>query len=195
VLEIRDIARRVEKLEKQNRCLKQLWLAALIAAASVLVMGQARTKRTVEANEFVLKDGNGKARAKLLMADDDFSPVPELILVDEKRVTRVKLHDGGPADFSGIMIFDKAGRERGAFDADESGAALPFMNVKGTDEALIRGEGITLSGPVTVVDRQGYQATLGTTALVTSRTGETHETSAASLVLFDKGKNVIWKAP
>jgi hypothetical protein len=31
--------------------------------------------------------------------------------------------------------------------------------------------------------------------MVTPRTGETHKTSAASLVLFDKDKNVIWKAP
>ncbi len=39
------------------------------------------------------------------------------------------------------------------------------------------------------------QATLGRSALVTPRTGETQMRSAASLVMFDKNKNVIWKAP
>jgi hypothetical protein len=46
-----------------------------------------------------------------------------------------------------------------------------------------------------VDDAEGFAATLGATDLVTPRTGEKHKTSAASLVLFDKDKNVIWKAP
>jgi hypothetical protein len=44
-------------------------------------------------------------------------------------------------------------------------------------------------------DAQGYTAILGSGGLVTPKTGETHKTSAASLVLSDKDKNVIWKAP
>jgi hypothetical protein len=44
-------------------------------------------------------------------------------------------------------------------------------------------------------DQDGFLATLGVTNIVTPRTGETHSTSAASLVLFDKNKSVIWKAP
>jgi hypothetical protein len=46
-----------------------------------------------------------------------------------------------------------------------------------------------------ISDDQGFAATLGVKDLVTPRTGETHKTSAASLVMFDKAKNVIWKAP
>ncbi len=44
-------------------------------------------------------------------------------------------------------------------------------------------------------DREGFKTTIGTTDLVTPSTGETHKTSAASVVMFDKDKNVIWKAP
>jgi len=39
------------------------------------------------------------------------------------------------------------------------------------------------------------QAIVGTADLVTPRSGAIHRTSAASLVLFDEEKNVIWKAP
>jgi hypothetical protein len=46
-----------------------------------------------------------------------------------------------------------------------------------------------------VFEIQGFEAQLGVSDLVTSRTVETHKTFGASLVLFDKAKNVIWKAP
>jgi hypothetical protein len=48
---------------------------------------------------------------------------------------------------------------------------------------------------VGLFDEQGFETTLGRRALVTPRTGETQMRSAASLIMFDKNKNVIWKAP
>ena len=36
---------------------------------------------------------------------------------------------------------------------------------------------------------------IGSIDLETPRTGETHKTSAASVVLFDKDKQVVWQAP
>jgi hypothetical protein len=62
-----DLRDRVLRLEKQNRRLKQLGVAALIIPAILLVMGQAPSRKTVEANEFVLRDDNGNIRAKLFM--------------------------------------------------------------------------------------------------------------------------------
>ena len=47
-----------------------------------------------------------------------------------------------------------------------------------------------------VTDSEGFEAALGVSPpLVTPRTGQTHKTSAAALVLFDKNKNVIWQVP
>jgi len=194
-----ELERRLLSVEKQNRRLKQLGAALLVSVTSLIVMGQAPSKKTVEANEFILNDGNGHVRARLRMGGDFFT-VPELDLVDERGTTRVRLRGGfdrvgAAANFSGISVFDENGRERGMFDANANGAALAFMNAKGSDDALVRAEGIMVSGPVTVSDEQGFQAILGTTELATPRTGETHKTSAASLVLFDKNKSVIWKAP
>jgi hypothetical protein len=51
-----------------------------------------------------------------------------------------------------------------------------------------------VSGQVTVSDERGFQAILGQAYLETPHSGETHVTSATSLVLFDKDKTVIWKA-
>jgi hypothetical protein len=196
---VEELERRLLSVEKQNRRLRQLGAALLVLVTSLIIMGQAPSKKTVEANELVLRDGNGNVRARLGMAGDFFT-VPELKLVDEKGTTRVRLRGGydrvgGAANFSGVSVFDEHGRERGIFDADENGAALVIMNVKGADDALVRAEGIMVSGPVTVSDEKGFRATLGTTDLVTPRSGEIHRTSAASLILFDKDKNVIWKAP
>ena len=53
----KNITEHLEKLERQNRRMKQAGVVALIIAAAVLLMGQASPNRTVEANEFVLRDG------------------------------------------------------------------------------------------------------------------------------------------
>ena len=53
---------RLETLEKQNHRLKVVGTAVLILAAAFVLMGQAPRTQTVEANEFVLKDADGKVR-------------------------------------------------------------------------------------------------------------------------------------
>ena len=55
--------------------------------------------------------------------------------------------------------------------------------------------GLVLSRYSVGLFEEGFETTLGRTALITPRTGESQMTSAASLVMFNKGKNVIWKAP
>ncbi len=40
-----------------------------------------------------------------------------------------------------------------------------------------------------------FQTIIGNIDLVTPHTGETSRTSAASVVLFDKDTDVLWKAP
>jgi hypothetical protein len=68
------LANRIAKLEVQNQRLKKMGIASLVAAA-VIAMGRAPIKKVIEANEFVLQDSSGKARAKLLM---DSSGTPSL---------------------------------------------------------------------------------------------------------------------
>jgi len=98
--EIRD---RVLKLERQNRRLKQLGVAVLIIPAVLLLMGQAPSKKTVEANEFILRDDAGKIRAKLWMStanenlpDSNFrgKPSPTLALFNEQGKITVAVKAG-----------------------------------------------------------------------------------------------------
>ena len=48
---------------------------------------------------------------------------------------------------------------------------------------------------VTLQDSDGFKTVIGSIDLLNPRTGETSKTSAASVVLFDKDKKVLWKAP
>jgi len=51
-------------------------------------------------------------------------------------------------------------------------------------------------GPnLTIDDNEGYSTVLGRPDLLLTKTGKREQTPAASLVLFDKDKNVLWSAP
>jgi hypothetical protein len=209
---------RLVRLENQNRRFKQVGVAVLMGVALLLVMGQAPARKTVEANEFVLRDGSGNVRARLSMVET--LDVPKVVLFDEKGKPSVQLTGGsGPTGgnagvHGGISLFDSQGNERASFLVDENGAYIRLADAKDSVKALLREsvlgiddgalmvanqetKAITVvsSDHVMVSDGQGFFSTLGTADLVTPKTGETHKTSAASLALFDKDKNVIWKAP
>ena len=64
---LEDIQDRLLKLERQNRRLKQFGVAVLIASTSLIAMGQAPSKKIIEANEFILRDDSGNVRARLSM--------------------------------------------------------------------------------------------------------------------------------
>jgi hypothetical protein len=203
-----ELQNRVLKLEKQNRRFKQLLLAALIIPALLLVMGQAPSKKTVEANEFILRDNGGNVRASLSM--NTALARPELVLRDEQGKARVDLVGSSPESApvgGGIRIFNSEGLPIGQLAAGNDGTArLMLINatqktlttLEAGDWLLVDATNSTVKlepGHVELSDASGFKATLGTEKLLTQNTGETHQTSAASLVLFDKNKNVIWKAP
>ena len=48
---------------------------------------------------------------------------------------------------------------------------------------------------ISTQDSEGYRTILGNVELVTSKTGESHKTSAASVLMFDKNGKVVWRAP
>ncbi len=73
--EVAALTKRLTKLEKENRVLKQFGLVTVVLAAVFVVMGQARPQRTVEAERFVLKDDAGRTRAEIVM---DASHTPSL---------------------------------------------------------------------------------------------------------------------
>ena len=160
---------RLLKLEKQNRRFKQLIVAALIVPALLLVTGQAPSKKTIEANEFILKDSAGKIRAELSVSETTKTPVAHLVLFDPNGKEKVSVDSGLPGLGPGILLSGDNGPN--AFLTSK------FLSVSRDNN--ITGMTIAEDGLV-VNDSQGFQTAIGVVNLVTPRTGETHKTSVAS---------------
>lgn len=62
-----DLHERLAALEKQNRRFKQFVTVGLVGITLLLTIGQAPAKKTIEANEFVLRDDGGNIRARLFV--------------------------------------------------------------------------------------------------------------------------------
>jgi hypothetical protein len=185
--ELQAIVERLSKLEGQNRRLKRGGAAILAALSTLVLMGQAApSPRVVEAQRFVLKDANGNVRgwmgvigkgSELTLGNVNAQPMMGLMVSE----------DSSDLHFFGSR---KSGMTLGVNSGDP---ALSMMGAEG-----IGGAGITIAkdGPsLTLQDGRGFSAVVGTAQLETPTNGKTHQTSAASVVLFDKGKKVIWQAP
>ena len=201
--DLEHIQARLLKLERQNRRFKQLGAALVVIITTVLMMGQAvPSTKSIEAQEFILRDATGKIRAKLSMSEERTintgtaeKPVPSTIgstptlnLYDDKAVARLTIEGDGTFLGSGFVLLGSNGNPVGSFHADQVyGATLNLANAKGKQGVF------SYPGHLELTDDNGSKATLGVEPVTTS-TGETHQTSAASLALFDKNKTVIWKA-
>ena len=61
---------RIARLETQNLRFKRFGTVGLIVVACLVVMGQAApSKKTVEANEFILREDSGNIRARLFLTE------------------------------------------------------------------------------------------------------------------------------
>jgi hypothetical protein len=168
----------------------------------------------LEAKSVSLKDTDGNVRARLFMTEKStakageiwpnmpmppetenlpvtFNPSPTLALCDLKGKARAYLDGDGNINAGTVSVSDSQGHSLGSLMAiTDFGAMFSLDNGKGEQRLFLAPGHLELS------DDDGFQSSLGVEKnLVTSRTGETHQTSAASLLLFDKNKNVIWKAP
>ncbi len=157
-------------------------------------MAQTRSKKTVEANEFILRDDGGKVRAKLSMnpGESVYPAYPSLVMFDDKGRQRVQIE--GDETASGLSLNDSQGRSRASFFELWDHVGIRLENENGTATTQLE-EGKVSSNQIETSDADGFRAILGTADLTTPRTGERYKTSAASLVLLDKKDNVIWKAP
>jgi hypothetical protein len=190
------------RLERQNRMLKRVgtFLFFLCFLAIGLIAWQLKRisrpaapqgqTKIISATEFDLRDSNGKMQGML-----SASPSGAILILD------------GPNDKPGLMFYplDKSGGSSLSLTS-VSGEQLvelavgdPFSSVDvGTKE--VRGDKIEMSAgggsqSLTVSDKAGFQAVLGTASLVKSGTRATTDTSVAALTLFGKDGRVIWMAP
>lgn len=134
-----------------------------------------------------LGDETGNPRASL----DVMEGVPQLRLLSGKAQTQVALI--APKEGAALALYDESGKPRGSLSATKDGPGLELYDEAGQTRANLS---VKKGGPfLALEDVQGYSATLGCTGLITPKTGTQTTRSAASLVMFDKDKNVIWKAP
>lgn len=153
------LADRLEKLEKQNRRIKGIGTALLVLAATVVLMGQAPARRTVEANEFILKDMEGKVRGQfstggtgqpfLNLSDEsgkervvlDLNPVMAgLRIIDANGMTRVGLHSTEIGQgLTLLTLMDAKGAVRVSLTAQDSMSGLALRDEEGKDIADLTG--------------------------------------------------------
>lgn len=212
-----ELLARIEKLERDNRRLKRLGVAALVLVGALGLVAAARpVPSVIKAHEFDVLDGQGRVRIKLQVSGSDPKSLP---------VIRQFSGDGEPtlgltSDTQGGMLFLGTGQYGKSktppvlLEAHSGQGMLSLENDKRENVSIgvlsdgpsllltgAKGGGVAISelrdGPnLTLSDVGGYSTEIGTTSLVTPKTGETHQTSAASIVMFGNGKHhVIWQAP
>jgi hypothetical protein len=203
-----EINARLERLERENRRMKKIGIVAIVFASVLFVSGQAKTNKVVEANAFRLVEA-GKVRAELSMPSPG---EPELIFYDNSGTSVAYISTTPP----GLYLGKSGTKESAIIHAGTSDTTIPtqpvlFLGGSASNVLLAGGTSNSIrmfgsagtfkvnvdeDGPnVTVTDNEGYSTEVGKTDLVLTRTGKKEQTPAASLVLFDKDKKVLWSAP
>jgi hypothetical protein len=206
------ILARIEKLEQQNRRLKQAALVCVVAVASIGVagalMGQTqRPKSTtkpktpapaaapavpvladkIEAQSFVLKDASGHERAELSIGGTG----PSFRLLDQSgtALVTIGLNDGTPA--GPLMLLSDPNHHGNLAISVQQGAQL---SLRGDQNAMVH-MSVTKDGTtLELFDQDGFSTSIGNGVKV-SKSGKAQDTSAASISLYNKDRKVLWSAP
>ncbi len=168
---------------------------ARLGADGMVTTGQLSAPR-IEGREFILKDVDWNTRARLFMTEQSTATVAELF-----GNTTPPGANNTSVTFTAkpmLALYDERGQTRGMIDDDSITFIKSQASLAGGILSISDGQknGVVISPySVGLFDEQGFEASLGRRALITPRTGEKQMRSAASLVMFDNYKNVIWKAP
>ena len=206
--ELGAVLSRVERLEKENRRLKQGALLFLLAVVSIGLMAQTRqtpssTQRqkgrapapapagptAVEAQGFILKDSNGRVRAELGFMGSS----PSLKFKDESGSALVTLalnsdSPGGPM----LLLSDPQHHASVALSVLEHAGPQLSLTGERADIQLhmaVAPDGTTLE----LSDKDGFTTSIGNG--VVPKNGQAKQTSAASIVLYGKQRKVLWSVP
>jgi hypothetical protein len=201
-IETDTILKRLEKLEKQNRRYKLVGFIGILLFASIFVMAQVSPKKVIEADKFVVRYPDGKEACT--MEIDQRYNFPQIILnypngtqavwllgstdTSQLKLTApdysvsTSLGASAPSVMGDIKLTANGGLTVMSFKKDNPGEIFSGLDSNGDWNMYVR-------------DKEQYRTVIGSTETVTSTTGETHKASAASITMFNKAGNVIWKAP
>lgn len=197
---------RLERLETQNRRMKRGGLVCLVLFASIGLMAQTRSKKrhaparkpapapevpkNIEAESFTLKDSAGRVRAELAMSGTG----PSLKLLDQNgaALVTVSVNDGAPGG-PFLLLSDPAHHAGVSMSALQgAGSELSLTGEKENAQVHI---GVTKDGTaLELFDQDGNSTDMGN-GMQTSRNGKLKKTTAASIMLFNKDRKVLWSAP
>jgi hypothetical protein len=178
-----ELVERLERLERDNWRLKAIVVSSLVVVAAFGAVYAARpAPPVIKAHALEVVDARGVVRAA--MTED---PVQGASL-------SLGFHEA-PAAFGlprGSMVPDVT-----INDPPSSGPGV-LVRLASEGRGFV-GLGVSPKGQpnVELQDAAGFTMDLGTANTVTSATGATQRTSAASIVMFgnDKDHHVIWQAP
>jgi len=143
-----ELRARIEKLEKQNRWMKRLGIAAfLCVAVTIFIAADAPLKdiqcRSITTSELVLVDPDGKLQANFKTKENG----PRLTFNDSKGTLRTTLSvdETGPK----LSFYDSKGETRATLNTIDDGPGLFFYESKGTLRAIFATrEKVPIPGPV-----------------------------------------------
>ncbi len=184
--DLQAIVKRLDRLERQNRRMKQAGILLLVIVSAVLLIDLAAPKsRIVEAEKFVLRDSAGKPRGGLTVTEEGSA----LELYDTNQKLRVAL--GIPSGMPNLTLNDANETGRVMLAIAPSGSGLVLADRSGSFMAQLD---VAEDGGTRLLlqDSQGFASSIGN---VYSTSTKNNVTSAASVVLLGKDGKVIWHAP
>jgi hypothetical protein len=177
------LARRLDRVERENRRLKRTGVVALAVIAAVMLMGQAtesKVAKVVEAEKFVLRDAKGEKSADLEVKSDG----------------SVMLGIGrGPMDGRIVLV---AGGEKNPtlsiFGKKQKGQVVMFINSEGNPGLLLQG----LLGAMAYLGEEASGSTalrLHGPHMLPRLIIRVEANGVPGIALLDEYAKVIWSAP
>ena len=200
-----DITVRLTRLEDEHRRLKRLVAAtALLSLVSVAFISGAHIRpgfaqehkpdlETVQAYEYVLRDSAGRMRAHLFFSDASGSPTLAFYDADG----RSRLIMSADQSATSILAYSPdGGRFVAQSDARLGGATVQASTVeKGAPAGTASLFAFKQATQISVEDSRGFRTIVGNTAIEGNPGQKPERTSAASVVMYQKGGHIVWQAP
>lgn len=196
----------VSELEKRVFRLQALVCVILLLLLAMLLSGFAQSApEEIKAQRFTLVDKNGKTAASILERGSlgvaisvkgngrDYSYLFDSLGCLSLRTTDVTQYAALCSNTLGASLSLDTGQES-YIVLNSANSSMAYISINTRTGA--HGEfSINPYPNLTLKDSQGFESRLGVSSTETTRTGESHKTSAASLVFFDKDGKVIEKFP
>ncbi len=167
--DIRELTRRLDRLERREHTYKRLILMMAIIATATILKAQTRPPVGPEPTRFP-----ESTRVTAQVPQEGKIRAEAFILTDSKGEERASLvTDGGGSVF--LVLFDKNGKARADLHVDNYGPSLNFYDPNAKSRVVV-----------------------GSTTLVASHVssgGIIEKNTPSSIVMFDAGGQLVWRTP